>query len=868
DAEESGLDSFLVTAPQEPEEELLPPPTSAMDSEEESGSSQLQPISTEEPEPLPLEEYTPPAALTSSTIDPELQESFDEEAEEHLDNIGRQLNELASSVNEPCPVNDEYRERLHSIRRSVHTLKGAAAVIGIEPVAAWGHDFEDFLDQLHDESDTLSPETIGAMQDGADILEKIATNPEVDVQAEIRVLLNTFPTITTSTGHREETGRQEISPKDVPAAILPQDSGEQFARAADTSSRAKRKQTRKRTLRVGSGKIAEVMGLSGDLAINLSSFENSASSMKAGLTELEMTLKRLKGIAAKLEAGYELSSIPHFQSGGAADQDQFGITEEFDPLEMDRYSELHILIRSLNEAVVDLDSIREQTFEVQDSWRLAVDRQRRVVNEVQSTVQAIQTTPFSTLANRLYRTVRESARSTEKNVRLLIDGGAMEMDTHVWDVLADALMHMLRNCVDHGVETEDERHRAGKPEQATIRISCSRRGSHFILRLADDGVGLDYDGIRSRALELYPGSGVEEMDDNKLAQLIFRQGFSIRSKVTSLSGRGVGMDVVRNALEQLNGSIETHSRQGGGTEFVLSMPIVVAQLPALLVMFGSRQFAVPMRDVERVIRLSDKELTADSLRLDDEEIPLLKPAKILGLEEGRAGNSLHDGSLALAVKTGSRQGVITADAVMGQRSIVYKSLGSHLRNVPCVSGATILGDGSLVPILQTEDLFSLADRTIQPGNIRDMERSSGERALEILIADDSISIRKVLSNFISSQGWHVTAAVDGVDAMEKIRQNTPDLILLDIEMPRMNGFEVLQTMQTQSSYRDIPVLMLTSRSAGKYRAKATELGASGFVTKPFKDEELLALITGLTGQKSRHSTEGEVPAYNEQGHRR
>jgi chemosensory pili system protein ChpA (sensor histidine kinase/response regulator) len=459
-------------------------------------------------------------------------------------------------------------------------------------------------------------------------------------------------------------------------------------------------------------------------------------------------------------------------------------------------------------------------------------------------------TPFSSIGNRLHKTVRESARVTGKKIRLLIEGGSIEMDTNVWDVLADALMHMLRNCVDHGVESVDVRHQLDKPDQATIRIDCSRQGSRFVLRLSDDGSGLDYDAIRSRGVALYPDSDVEQMDNNGLAALIFKQGFSVRKEVTTMSGRGVGMDVVRDAMEQLNGFIEVQSVPGQGTDFLLSLPIVVAQLPALMVMFGKQQFAVPMRDVNTVLRLSGEEMLADSFEFEGEQLPLLWPVALLGLTKTTDLRSNSETNpLAFVVDTGDRRGVLMADAVLGQKEIVFKNLGSHLQDIPCVAGATILGDGSLVPILQTEDLFHRSEVLTQAGEIGRPEDKSKEKTLEILIVDDSISVRKVLSNFVASHGWLATVAVDGVDAMEQIRVNKPDLVLLDIEMPRMNGFEVLQAMQSQAAYQNIPVLMLTSRSAVKYREKASELGASGFVTKPFKDDELLSLINGLTAQK-------------------
>ncbi len=810
-------------------------------------------------------------AGTALSIDQELQESFEEEAEEHLDNISRQLNELSSAVSEEMALSERFRRRLHSVRRSVHTLKGAAAVIGIESVAAWGHDFEDFLDCLHDESETISPEGIAAMQDGADILERIATDPAADISAARDTLLAIFPSIVVGTAENQEAALFTAEPVvPAPAAveewkysagtdisrqhIFQSRTDDPVADVAPVRIAASKKGSskgRKRTVRVGNEKISAIMGLGGDMAITLSSFENSASSMQSRLEEFEGSLQRLKTIVADFEAGCEKDALLSPASLQAVAGEQEGRADEFDSLELDRYSELHILSHSLNEVVADFESFKSQSSTAQEAWQLAVDRQRRVVGELQSAVQSIQMTPFSTLGNRLYKTVRESARVTDKKVRLLIEGGSIEMDTYIWNVLADALMHMLRNCVDHGVETAEERKMLGKAEQATIRINCSRKGSRFVLRLSDDGGGLNHEAIRERALMLYPGSGVREMDNSELAALIFKPGFSVRSQATSISGRGVGMDVVRNALDQLNGFIDVYSRSGEGTDFVLSMPIVVAQLPALMVIFGGQQFAVPMRDVNSVLRISAREMRKDTFEVNGEAVPLLRPASLMRLHASGNTDTERSGfansSLALAVEASGRRGLLVADAILGQKEVVFKGLSSHLRNIPCVAGATIMGDGSLLPILQTEDLFTLAEAggaTVSDAAHEELQ-GSVKKVIEILVVDDSLSVRKVLNNFITGQGWRAREARDGVEAVNSIREELPDLIILDIEMPRMNGFEVLQSLQSQSGYRDIPVLMLTSRSAEKYKEKAARLGARGFVSKPFQDDTLISLINTL-----------------------
>ena len=798
------------------------------------------------------------------TVDPELLESYHAEVEEHLGNIGRQLNQLSSSVGDYCPVSDAYRESLYSIFRSVHTIKGTAAAVGVETVAGWGHAFEDFLNNFNRDSNFLSPETITAMLEGTDILKKLVLDPVADVRHEITALQKTFQDIAAQTAVEAD---KERSPEDKLPEVLDSEladvvelerkhlfsdkagAGVRSASLNSTNSvKERRNRRRETTLRVGSRKVAGIMGLNSDLAVNLGSFENSATSMQAGLAEFEATLQRLKVVVANLESSYELAFIPH---SGSASGNTPGkeIEGEFDPLEMDRYSEFNIMIRSLNEAVVDLDSVREQISGSQNQWSQAVDRQRRTVNDMQSAVQSIQMAPFSTISNRLYRTVREAAKSSDKQVRLLIEDGFMEMATHVWDILADALMHMLRNCVDHGVEPPEIRQMIGKSAQATIRIQCSRSGSRFILRLSDDGSGLDYDAIRNRALKLYPDAGVEQMDNGELTELIFKQGFSVKETATALSGRGVGLDVVRNTLTHLNGLIEVQSVPGQGTEFTLSVPIVVALLPVLMVEFGRQRFAVPMRDISRVFRLSGQEIEMDSLELDGEKFPLIRPTELFRLRRSAERNP--DGLIedsALAVDVGGCRGILVADVIIGQRNVVLKSLGSHLQNIPFIAGATVLGDGTLVPILKTEDLLKRTE-TSGPCGDQGYDCSEDETPLKILIVDDSISIRKVLNRVLSAQGWQVTEAVDGADAMEKISVLEPEFIFLDIEMPRMNGFEVLQALQSQSICRDIPILMLTSRSAEKYKRKASELGASGFVTKPFKDDKLVALVNSFTSKE-------------------
>jgi chemosensory pili system protein ChpA (sensor histidine kinase/response regulator) len=777
-------------------------------------------------------------------IDPELLECFSEETAEHLENIDQQLKELAAGVDGETALSEPLRENLHSLRRSVHTLKGAAAVIGIEAVAAWGHEFEDFLDWLHDESPTLRPDDVAAMQEGADLLVRITENPAADPAAKKAAVTDRFRRLMageTAAPPQPEpaaAGHVETAAARQPEEAAPPQAAEKTAAAEQHPGGVRRVNT----LRVEISKIDQVVGLSGDMVINLSSFEASMSAMAGTLNELGMILQRLKSINHSLETGYELATIPYLRGAGESGG---GLAEDFDPLEMDRYSELNILIRSLSEAVSDLDSIMTQSALENVAWERTVERQARVLKDVQNKMIGLRMTPLSVLSARMHRTVREAERSTGHPAQLVLEGESIMMDTRVWDTMADALMHILRNSVAHG----------GSPErQLTIWIKAERRGGQFSLRIKDDGKGLDYDAIRAKGMKLYPLERVGSMSDEKLAGLIFRHGFSSAGAVSSIAGRGVGMDVVRDAVELLNGSTEIFSARGKGLELLIRLPVAVAQLHAVLVRLAGQTYAVPMHDISSAARARPEEISgSDYETASGGRMPLLNPAAIPGFHVGAAGEIPPESELAvLVIHSGSRQAALLCEQIIGQRDIVFKDLGSHLSSIPCIAGVTIMGDGSLVPIIQTDDLLKKWAELAEPSLKTAAETKAEERPLQVLVVDDSISVRKVVSNFLIQQGWQPTVARNGIEALERIREEKPDLVLLDVEMPRMNGFEVLQALQSQPEFHNIPVVMLTSRSADKYREKASQLGARGFMTKPFKEDEAVELIRSMTS--------GPVPA--------
>ena len=344
---------------------------------------------------------------------------------------------------------------------------------------------------------------------------------------------------------------------------------------------------------------------------------------------------------------------------------------------------------------------------------------------------------------------------------------------------------------------------------------------------------------------------INEMTDDEISRFIFYPGFSTRREISEISGRGVGMDVVKENIQKLKGTIQVASEEGRGTQFTIRIPLTLASVRALLFSCGGQIFAVGLNEISEIIRPDADSITGDhqdTLRLKDEILPLYHMNELLMADRQPSEPFLpHENPVTLVVETGGKRAVLAVDALVGQREIVIKSLGSHLGHVKGISGATVLGDGRVVPILNVEELLWHQSAGMEiPGSIN----QPSEKPLEIMVVDDSISIRQVVSRLMEDQGWSVQTAKDGLDALEQLTTSRPDLIVLDIEMPRMNGYEFLGSLKARSDYQDIPVVMLTSRTAEKHREKAMTLGARGFVVKPFNDHELVRLILQLTGNKS------------------
>jgi chemosensory pili system protein ChpA (sensor histidine kinase/response regulator) len=766
----------------------------------------------------------------------DLLESFYEEAEDHLQEMGRSLDDLAAGVTAPMAIGPGEREPLRRIRRAVHTLKGAAGVTGLFSIADFAHRFEDLLDWLYETADRITPEAVSVLIDSADLLEGIVEAPETDFSGRIDRLRAAYAGISGGEGPAER------------AAPPDDDPGTDAAPPATAMALYRPG----RTLRVDMARMDELVNLSGECIIAGAAFDRQMAAFGEAVEELELARNRLREIARDMEIGFEVKGLARMGSaagGGEGPAKAAADAEAFDPLELDRYSELNLIIRTLNESVIDVGALHTTLAGVHGELEGSLNRQRVLLSELQEKMTRTRMTPMGTITHRLRRTVRDVATRLGKSVRLVVEGADIELDRGVWEKLIDPLMHILRNAADHGIESPEARRALDKPVMGTVKLAASREGNQVVIRITDDGAGLDYGAIRKAAAGAAPDRNIDRnigaLPDEEAAHFIFYPGFSTRREVSPLSGRGVGMDVVKENIQDLRGAIRVRSWRGEGTRFTIRLPLTLAAVRALLFTAGGQTYAIPLSEVSEILRISPDAVAGqrgDVVRIRDALLPLYDLATVLGA--GPGPERAADGHpLVIVAEAGDRRAVLIIDGLVGQREIVIKGMGAHLRYVKGVSGVAIMGDGGLTPILNVADLIG---EEPEAGAAPPPDMAASASPLRILVVDDSVSIRQVISRLMAEQGWRAETARDGVEALDRIREFGPDLIVLDIEMPRMNGYEFLNAVNAQPDLREIPVVVLTSRTAGKHRRRAMALGARGYVVKPYDDAEFIDLVSRLT----------------------
>lgn len=574
---------------------------------------------------------------------------------------------------------------------------------------------------------------------------------------------------------------------------------------------------------------------SNEMAIYRSRLEQQLSSLRVVVAELGRTNMRMRDQLRRLDGETEAQIVARYQrerSDGDA---------SFDPLELDRFSSLQQLTRALAESSDDFSGLHETLENLSRQYDQLMAQQSMVGSELQEGLLRARLLPFDKMAPRLARIVRQAASDQGKRVRLDLDGAHGDLDRNILDKITSPLEHMIRNSIAHGIERPDVRAENGKQEEGIISLSMRNEGAEIIIEVSDDGAGLDRKAIRKRAIERGLIKDEDELSQRALDDLIFSSGFSTSNNIDQLSGRGVGMDVVRSEVRQLGGSVEINSIEGQGTRFTLRIPQKMAVTQAVHVKSGDAIFAIPASSIVGIGKYEGQPHIYPYAGVDYTVVSLRQLTQSPRHASSPAGEEDH--SALLLVRSGDLNVAVMVDQVLGSREIVVKQVGTHIAEVPGIYGATIDETGQVVIILELSPMV----RQFMSRPVRDQETEEQveDKTPTILVVDDSITMRKVTGRVLERHKFEVKTARDGIDALDVMENCVPDLMLLDIEMPRMDGYELASRMRADERYKHIPIIMITSRTGEKHRQKAMHIGVQKYLGKPYQEAELLRHIRDI-----------------------
>ena len=792
-------------------------------------------------EPAPDQPVSIAVTAMAEEADVEVAEIFIDEAEELMAELDACLQQWQAE-----PHNSVHNE---AIQRVLHTLKGGAFIAGFKDVGDLAHNMESELQARLVNKQAADAPLFASLHAQYDVIVSGIDGLVLWLQQQNEQAANG-----TSSGERPQPDNVHAAPpEDSPASnVVPLRANADVKKAAVPEEASRRLQPQE-MVKVPAELLDGLVNLAGETSISRGRLENQVTDFGFTLEEMDATLDRLKDQLRRLDIETEAQVLFRQERHGPD-------YEDFDPLEMDRYSQLQQLSRSLVESASDLMDLKGTLLDKTRDAETLLLQQSRVNTELQEGLMKTRMVPFSRLVPRLRRIVRQVSQELGKDVELEVNNAEGEMDRSVLERLISPLEHMLRNAVDHGLENAAGRRLAGKPETGNITLSLFRDGGDVVLKLRDDGAGVDLAAVRDKAVErglLLPS---EKINDQDLLQFILQAGFSTAQKVTQISGRGVGMDVVNSEIKQVGGSIVIDSVVGQGSEFVIRLPFTVSVNRALMTRVGEALFAIPLNSIEGIVRISSSTLQ----ELYKQEKPVYQyggrdyPLEYLGRllrDDGQLRQLEGNQSVPVLLVRGAQPAAIQVDTLMGSREIVVKALGPQFSAVLGVSGGTILGDGSVVIILDLPNMMrhvhSLEyrqQRVLEHEEEAHLQNLLADSVTSVLVVDDSVTVRKVTSRLLERHGMEVRTAKDGVDALDILQEYRPDVMLLDIEMPRMDGFEVATQMRHDSQLKNVPIIMITSRTGDKHKERAMAIGVTDYMGKPFQEEKLLASIRDIVAK--------------------
>ena len=774
-------------------------------------------------------------------IDPDLFPIFEEEAAELLPQLGGALRQWAAR-----PDNLGARSE---VLRALHTLKGSSRLAGAMRLGEMAHRLESAIEQL--DAETVTTDQIEPLQGSFDGLQAnfealrvIGQNPADTVISPAEPVRSGSAAPQSAATPAAETPTEVGTKVEAPAVRLPSPSQLPPLRAVASQS-----------VRVRAQLLDRLVNQAGEVMISRSRLDVRLGQFRSSLTDLSGNLDRLRQQLRDIEVQAE----SQMQSRLALSKDS---AAGFDPLEFDRFTRVQELTRMMAESVNDVATVQRNLQRAMEGAEDDLIAQGRQARELQRDLLRTRMVEFEGISERLYAVVRQASKETGKQIKLDITGGSIEMDRGVLDRMTPAFEHLLRNCVAHGIEDPQARTAAGKSASGTITIDLHHEGNDVSVEFRDDGAGLNLPRIREKALAQGIVAEGVELSDTEAANLIFMPGFSTASEVTGLSGRGIGMDVVRAEINALGGRIETSTEAGRGAAFRMVLPLTTAVTQVVMLRAGDLAVGVPASVVEIVRRTSaaDLEEAYRTGTYDDgtEKLPFFWSGALLQA----SARSYEPGGKTRPVvifRSASQRIAMHVDEVLGNQEVVVKNLGPQLSRLPGLAGMSVLASGAVVLIYNPVALATVygdqvraasegqpaapeADGSGAGKSVVSAQLAGPSQVPLVLVVDDSITVRRVTQRLLQREGYRVALAADGLQALERLQEERPTVVLSDIEMPRMDGFDLARNIRADGALRDLPIIMITSRIAEKHREHAMELGVNHYLGKPYSDEELLSLI--------------------------
>ncbi|HXX13621.1 MAG TPA: Hpt domain-containing protein [Candidatus Eremiobacteraceae bacterium] len=817
------------------------------------------------------------ALPTDDEVPNEILEFFQPEAEEHLQIVSDCLLSLEGN-NSP--------EEINRLFRAIHTVKGSAAQVGLRRLGSIAHRVEDLIGRLRDNELDPSPAIIDICLESVDVLRKTLRREwsgEAEMRANIDSLLGRIAQYAPPEAEEDESTTQSAKIEEPARAnnvekAAPKRGNANLQKAAGAA----------KSVRIALARLDRMMNTVGELVISRTKMVGRVAELEKMIDTLSFSKERLQGKVNEFQEKYEYNRLrsqigmPWANSQrqkilASAAAGEGGFLDEFSELEMDRYDDFNILSRSMTEISADVNEVLSQLEGYVNRVETDIDEFTKLAHHLQDEITAARMVPIGTLYSLLSRAVRDAAKSSKKEVELDFSGSETELDNNIIQQISDPLVHLVRNSVAHGIEAPQDRLTARKAEQGRVILRAYHRGNHIYIEVEDDGRGIDYPRVRQSAIDcgLVSAETADRLTERDLREMLFHPGFSTASVKTELAGRGVGLDVVRSNLNALNGEIEVQSEPGRGTKFTLKVPLTLIISPALFVRCGSNHFALPLAVVEEIRRLRADEIEDVGGKLltkvRDIVTEVVRLDSYLGLPPLEPVNGYFRMVVANA---GSRQVGLVVEEVLGKDEIVIKNLGEYLRRVKLFPGTTIAPDGSLILLIDLNRMVAnepnerravqasaSAARVFAPGSAAIARGTIPNEAIDridqervIVVADDSISVRKFVGRMLEKNGYRVKLAADGLEAAELISQVGCHLVITDLEMPRMTGYELMAQLRQSPATKRIPVMVVTSRAGAKHRDRAMKEGASAFLTKPVQEDQLLAAIEGLIGAEAARPT--------------